>query len=84
MRKRPQKRKLTGTRQPLLVEALANARWSLDFVHDQLTTGQRFRILNVLDDVTRECLLSIADTSLSGARVIRELSTFVSQRGNLG
>ena len=29
---------------------------SLDFVHDQLACGRRFRILNVVDDVTRECL----------------------------
>ena len=44
----------------------ANARWSLDFVHDQLAGGRRFRILNVVDDVTRECLAAIADTSISG------------------
>ena len=29
-------------------------RWSLDFVHDQMATGRRFRVLNVVDDVTRE------------------------------
>ncbi len=58
-----------------------NARWSLDFVHDQLTDGRRFRILNVVDDVTRECLAAIPDTSLSGARVARELTRLISQRG---
>ena len=45
-----------GTRAPILVEAKANARWSLDFVHDQFANGRRFRILNIVDDVTRECL----------------------------
>ena len=41
----------------------------------QLTDGRRFRILTVVDDCTRECLALIADTSLSGARVARELAT---------
>ena len=38
---------------------------SLDFVHDQLACGRRFRILNIVDDVTRECLAAIPDTSIS-------------------
>ena len=56
-------------------------RWSLDFVHDQLTDGRRFRILAVVDDCTRECLALIADTSISGARVARELGRIVAIRG---
>jgi putative transposase len=49
----------------------ANERWSLDFVSDQLTDGRRFHILTVVDDCTRECLVLVADTSLSGVRVAR-------------
>jgi transposase InsO family protein len=45
----------------------------LDFVSDTLTDGRRFRILTVVDDFTRECLCLVADTSLSGAPVAREL-----------
>jgi transposase InsO family protein len=56
VRKRRTRRKAAGTRAPILVEARANARWSLDFVHDQFACGRRFRILNIMDDVTRECL----------------------------
>jgi putative transposase len=56
-------------RAPILVEAKANARWSLDFVHDQMANGRRFRVLNVVDDVTRQCLAAIPDTSISGHRV---------------
>ena len=41
----------------ILVEAKVNARWSLDFVHDQFAQGRRFRILNIVDDVTRVCCL---------------------------
>ena len=66
---------------PLAVALQPNARWSLDFVHDQLACGRRFRILNVVDDATRECLLAVADTSISGKRVARELTAFVARRG---
>ena len=47
----------------------------------QLTDGRRFRILTVVDDCTRECLALVADTSLSGARVARELDRLMIERG---
>jgi putative transposase len=81
VRKRRGRRKALGTRAPILVEARPNARWSLDFVHDQLANGRRFRILNVVDDVTRECLGAVPDVSISGTRVTRELSAIVASRG---
>jgi transposase InsO family protein len=84
VRKRRARRKAVGTRAPILVEARPNARWSLDFVHDQLACGRRFRILNVVDDVTRECLAAIPDTSISGRRVARELAALIERRGEPG
>lgn len=69
MRKRRARRHAVGTRAPILGKASANARWSVDFVHDQFACGRRFRILNIVDDVTRECLADIPDTSISGRRV---------------
>ena len=81
VRKRRARRKAVGTRTPLLIEAKANARWSLDFVHDQFALGRRFRILNIVDDVTRECLAAIPDTSISGRRVARELTAIIERRG---
>jgi putative transposase len=57
----------------MLVPLQPNERWSLDFVSDQLADGRRFSILTVVDDWTRESLALVADTSLSGARVAREL-----------
>jgi putative transposase len=59
-------------------------RWSLDFVHDQMTDGRRLRILAVVDDYTRECLALVADTSISGVRVARELDNIVAVRGRPG
>ena len=69
---------------PAPVPALPNQRWSLDFVHDQMITGRRFRVLNVVDDVTRECLAAVPDTSIWGRRVVRELTDLIAMRGKPG
>lgn len=58
-----------------------NQRWSLDFVSVSLSCGRRFRILNVIDDFSRECLAAVVDTSLSGDRVARELDRIAEMRG---
>ena len=50
-------------------------------MHDQFALGRRFRILNIVDDVTRECLAAIPDTSISGKRVARELTVLIDARG---
>src|SRR5258707_12026356 len=70
-----------GTRRPIEPPAVANQRWSLDFVADQFTDGRRFRILEVDDDCTRECLALVADTSIGGRRVARELEAPIGWRG---
>lgn len=81
VRKRRGRKRATGTRAPILTVAAPNARWSVDFVHDQLACGRRLRILNVVDDVTKECLAAVVDTSISGRRVARELAALVARRG---
>jgi len=81
VRRRKGRRRAVGMRAPIPVVARANARWSLDFVHDQMANGRRFRVLNIVDDVTRECLAAIPDTSISGARVARELTALIERRG---
>lgn len=55
--------------------------WSMDFMQDVLIDGRRFRTLNILDLVTRECLAIEVDTSLPGQRVTRVLDQFVSWQG---
>jgi transposase InsO family protein len=84
VRKRKGRKRAVGVRAPILVEARPNARWSRDFVHDQMANGRRFRILNVTDDITHECLAAIPDTSISGHRVARELTTIIERRGKPG
>lgn len=81
VRKRGGRKRALGMRAPLLLPSRPNERWSLDFVSDSFTDGRRFRILAVVDDYTRECLGLVADTSLSGARVARELDAMIAIRG---
>jgi putative transposase len=53
----------------------------MDFMLDTLADGRRFRTLNVLDIVTRECLAIEVDTSLPGQRVTRVLDQLVASYG---
>ena len=81
VRRRGGRKRALGTRAPMALPDGPNQRWSLDFVSDAFTDGRRFRILAVVDDFTRECLALVADTSLSGIRVARELDALIWQRG---
>ena len=81
VRQRGGRKRALGTRRPIETPAAANQRWSLDFVADQFTDGRRFRILEVYDDCTRECLALVADTSIGGRRVARELDAIIGWRG---
>jgi putative transposase len=81
VRRRKGRKRAMGPRLPMAAALAPNARWSLDFVHDQMTDGRRFRILGIVDDCTRECLGLIADTSIGGRRVARELDRIIAWRG---
>ena len=81
VRRRRGRKRPTGTRAPAALPTRPNQRWSLDFASDCLDDGRRFRVLVVLDDCTRECLAAAADTSISGARVARELDAIIARRG---
>jgi putative transposase len=81
VRRRGGRKRALGVRAPLKLPSGPNERWSLDFVSDCFTDGRRFRILAIVDDFTRESLALIPDTSLSGARVARELGALIERRG---
>jgi putative transposase len=81
VRRRGGRKRALGTRAPMTLPQGPNQRWSLDFVSDALSDGRRFRILAIVDDFTRECLALVADTSLSGVRVARELDVLVAAQG---
>lgn len=83
LRKRRRKRKAPGTRRrtPLTILEGPNQRWSMDFMHDALVGGRSLRILNIIDDFTRECVAMVVDTSLGGDRVSRVLDQLKEERG---
>ncbi len=64
----------------MLVPQAADERRSMDFQHDVLATGQRFRTLNIVDDFSRECPAIEVDTSLPGTRVVRVLERLAETR----
>jgi putative transposase len=66
-------KKLQRPRLPMEVPSAPNQRWSMDFVSDQLYDGRRFRVLNVMDDFTKEMVVQLAEVSISGRRVARFL-----------
>ena len=77
VRRRRGRKRARGSRIPMPVPLRPNQRWSLDFLSDTFGACRKFRILAVNDDCCRENLALIADTSISGARVARELDALV-------
>jgi putative transposase len=75
--KKRRQRSATATRAPLVPPKRAGERYSIDFMSDSLATGRSFRMLNIVDDYTRECLAIEVDTSLPGERVARVLDSLV-------
>ena len=84
VRKRARKRIVFGERTPLPQAGRPNESWSMDFVADSLANGRRIRCLTLVDNFTKECLAIVADTSIIGQRVTRELDQVIAVRGSPG
>jgi putative transposase len=81
LKRKPKKRLPARAAQTLVVPEQRNQTWSLDFMSDALSTGRRFRTLNVIDDFNREALWIEVDSSLPAERVVRVLEQLLSWRG---
>jgi putative transposase len=79
--KRRRKRLRSLRRQPLAKAESLNQRWSMDFMSDALADGRRFRVFNVLDEFSRECLAIEAGTSLPGYVITQVLDAVAGRRG---
>ena len=73
LRKRRRRARAQVERVPLVLPTKADERYSMDFMRDTLADGRVFRVLNIVDDYTRECLAIEVDTSIPGERVVRVL-----------
>jgi len=76
-----QRKKLVRPRLVMDRPTAVNQRWSMDFVSDQLATGRRFRVLNIVDDFSREMVGQLVSISISGHQVARYLSELIEVRG---
>lgn len=66
---------------PLSTPEALNQSWSIDFMHDALVCGRRFRTFNVVDDFNREALAIEIDLNIPAQRVVRLLDRIVANRG---
>jgi putative transposase len=79
--KRPRRRKMIVHREARCRPKRPNEAWSLDFVHDQLSNGQKFRTLTVVDVFSRESLAIEVGQRLRGEHVVEVLNRLVRQHG---
>ena len=81
VRKRKRKRIGLAERLALPKPTGPNQSWSMDYVADGLVDGRKLRVLAIVDDFSRECLVLEVDSSLPGARVVTVLERLSDLRG---
>jgi putative transposase len=81
LRRRRKKRLPTRLKQELAKCTAQNQVWSMDFLSDKLTDSRSFRILNIIDDYSRESLKIDIDISMPSRRVIHNLNELAFERG---
>jgi putative transposase len=79
--RRRKRKRVAVARQPFVVPTKLNECWCLDYMSDALASGRQYRILNVLDLLSREDLASEVDLSLPAARLVRVLEEIALVRG---
>jgi putative transposase len=81
MRRKAKKRLRSEARTAVDLPTQANQVWTMDFTHDSMAQGRKFRTLNLMDGYSREALAIEVDTSLPGARVVGVLERLKQERG---
>ncbi|MGA7275711.1 MAG: IS3 family transposase [Candidatus Udaeobacter sp.] len=81
MQRRKRRKFRSEARLPRALPTRANEMWTMDYTHDEMAGGRKFRTLNLMDGFTREALWIEPDTSLPGLRVVRVLEGLRERRG---
>lgn len=81
IRRRTRKRLPARVKQSLFQPDAINKVWSIDYMTESLWDGRRVRLLNIMDDFSREMLILEIDTSLPALRLIRVLERLKETRG---
>ena len=80
MNKKKRKRIPSRIKEPLVLPERPNDTWSMDFMHDTLMNGRKFRVLNIIDDYNREALRIEAFYSIGSNLVVKILDRLVFER----
>ena len=59
------RKRISLHRGPVLTATSGRQYWAMDFVHDQLSNGRKFRVLTVIDKWPRQCVALQADFALT-------------------
>jgi len=81
IRAKRRKKRVSGSRVLPLPAQRPQERWSLDFLTDGLADGQRFRVLTIVDNVSRVSPAIEVGVSLTGERVVAILERL---KGTIG
>ena len=80
-RRRPKRRRMGTTGGIVNKAGYPNHVWSYDFVEDRTERGGKLRILNIIDEYTRECLSIRVAPSIPGSGVVEVLEWLFLTRG---
>lgn len=80
LRRKCKRRLPARIKQSLEPQSAPDVSYSMDFMSDALSNGRKVRILNVMDDFTRESLAAYADYSIPGDKVIAVLKDVIKER----
>ena len=80
-RRKPRRRKSVQVREARPATIRVNESWSMDFVSDRLASGDRFRLLTLVDNFSRESLAIEVGQRLTGDDVVKVLERGTAERG---
>lgn len=58
-----------------------DALWAMDFQFDRMVDGRQIKLLNIIDEYTRECLAIVVDHNIDAERVAATLARLAVERG---